>query len=129
MNQTIDQTTPDDTSLGRRRTPREAPPHSHCFTLEYGDGIVIGALLDYTPDGLGLETNEPLEVGQQVTLIGNVEVDGIWKKVQGKAFVVRCQPKGEACYMLGLSGNDWGWRNTIDPNRPVLQRPAHYSSG
>ena len=128
MNQSTETTASDDSSLGRRRAPREAPPHSHCFTLECGDGLVIGALLDYTPDGLGMETSEPLQVGQQVVLTGNVEVDGVWKKVQGKAHVVRCQTKGEACYQIGLSGNDWGWRNTIDPNRPILQRAASYSS-
>jgi len=128
MNQTTVESSSMDSALGRRRAPREAPPRIHCFQMQHAGGVAIGALLDYTSDGFGIETYEPLEVGTQVTLSGNVEVGGLWRKVQGKAYIVRCESNGEGCYRLGLSGADFGWRSTINPDSPLLQRPPRYSS-
>ncbi len=102
---------------------------AHCFSIEHTNGVVIGALLDYTPKGLGLEIFEPLEIGQNVTLRGNVEVGGVWKKVRGEARVVRCEPSGEGSFRLGLSAGDIAWRATIDPDTPFLAWSPRYSSG
>ena len=120
---------PAEDSPNRRETVRELTERGHCFSLEHPNGVVIGALLNYTPKGLGLETFEPLEVGQTVVLKGNVEVGGVWKKVQGDARVIHCEPSSEGSFLLGIAANDIAWLNTIDPNTPLLQRPYRYTSG
>jgi hypothetical protein len=113
----------------RRQAARSVTECAHCFSIEHANGMVIGALLDYTPKGLGLEIFEPLEIGQNVTLRGNVEVGGVWKKVRGDARVVHCEPGGEGSFRLGLSAGDMAWLATINPDMPFLARSPRYSSG
>jgi len=113
----------------RRQAARSLTERGHCFSLEHANGTVIGALLDYSPKGLGLETFEPLDVGQSVVLKGNVEVNGVWKKVQGEAQVIHCEPSGDGAFRLGLAAKDMAWLATLDPNTPFLQLSPRYTSG
>ena len=112
----------------RRQATRSLTERGHCFSLEHANGTVIGALLDYSYNGLGLETFEPLDVGQTVVLKGNVEVNGVWKKVRGEAQVANCEPSGEGAFRLGLTAKDMTWLSTLDPNTPFLQRSPRYSA-
>ncbi|MDA1316070.1 MAG: PilZ domain-containing protein, partial [Acidobacteria bacterium] len=95
---------PVDAPDNRRQATRSLTDRGHCFSLEHANGTIIGALLDYSSKGLGLETFEPLDIGHSVVLKGNVDVNGAWKKVRGEAQVAYCEPSGDGSFRLAACG-------------------------
>ena len=90
----------------RRREKRRRIYGTHWLTIRCVTGkvssFVVARLVDISPGGFGVCTLEPVEVGHEYAVAGEVQVDDQWLEVSGYTRVVYCTPSKEGPYRVGL---------------------------
>jgi hypothetical protein len=92
----------------RRRNPRaKRPAHVLKIYLDHGSPNQAEiSLLDVGPNGVGVETPEPLAVGSRVSVTGEISRGSVREKIHGNAHVLWCLPGQNGAYSAGLSFDD-----------------------
>jgi len=104
----------------KRQSPRRRLYETHWMTMSSVtkgfSSFLVARLIDLSPGGLGVYTLEPVEVGHEYAVAGEVQVDGRWLEMWGHAHVVHCRPSKEDMYRVGLKATGIHWRDIPQPS-------------
>ena len=91
----------------RRRHPRSKPfPGQRDLTIIYETGssrnMMAAKLLDFSEDGMGVETEIPLAEGSLVEILGDIQRAGSRRPLEREGFVRWCRAAGNGRFVAGL---------------------------
>ena len=92
----------------RRTTPRRKAFKTHWLTIssvkENFSSFIVARLVDVGEDGLGLLTLDPVPLGHEYGLSGEVDIDGECFELWGHAESLFCEPIEDGMYRVGMKG-------------------------